>query len=71
VNFAGPHQPWDVTGEMHDRFSLVSGFDFGDDLAGDPDDPVLFDRGADPGETRSVAEEHPGVVDDLASALPE
>ena len=51
------------------RFSVVSGFDFGDDLRGDWSDPVLFDRLSDPGETRSVADAHPAVVNDLRDAL--
>jgi arylsulfatase A-like enzyme len=53
------------------RFSLVSGFDFGDDLAGETSDPVLFDRDAEPGETQSVAEAHPDVVEELLAVLPD
>lgn len=58
---------WQLTTDG--RFTLVSGFDFGDDLHGEWRDPVLFDRESDPGETRSVAESHHGVVEELSSAL--
>ncbi|MFB6296461.1 MAG: sulfatase [Halobacteriales archaeon] len=56
VNFAGPHNPWDVTGEMHDWYR-------------DPDvafpDPVAPGDDLDPGDHQDVRRNYAAMVENV------